>query len=72
VTRSPSQRTEGEKLDLLRRIKAVAARPDRLFEEDPAAALGAARELLHGSQLDEANRQSLAAGILIDAIRRTA
>lgn len=67
ATRSRSQ-SEGEKLDLLRRIKAVAAHLDRLlFEQDSAAALGAARELLQSSELDEANRESLAAGILIDA-----
>jgi hypothetical protein len=48
-------------------IREHANRLDRIFDEDPNAAIGAARALLACEELDAANRAALSGGILIDA-----
>lgn len=53
--------------ELVRRIRDHAKRLDRIFDEDPRAAIEAAHALLAGEELDVANRAALAGGILIDA-----
>lgn len=55
------------KANLLKAVSEINARLDRLFQEDPAAAIGAARALFGGSELDDRNRASIAAGVLVDA-----
>lgn len=59
--------TEMKNSELGRRVRDHAKRLDRIFHEDPSAAIEAARVLLASGELDAANRAALAAGILIDA-----
>ena len=67
VERAQRCGAEMRKPELLRNIHDHRKRLDRIFDEDPSAAIEAARALLAGEELDAANRAVLAGGILIDA-----
>ena len=58
---------DAQKATVLKALRETNARLDRLFRENPAAAIKEAQRLLSASEPDDWNHMMIAAGVLVDA-----